>query len=151
METRKEVLDRLAAKAKRLRPDDPVNYPKHYTNHQSGIEVINYSRLLPFGPGNAVKYVMRRDEKSNPGQDLDKAIWYIKDSIKSSVSYRTTLQMKLIVSEVSAYEGNVHVRDFLKALYYPAKKGWLRRFLIGSEPNMRAALAALQRLRRQYP
>lgn len=60
---------------------DPVNHPKHYTNHPSGIECIEITRHMGFNLGNAFKYIWRADLK-NGIQDLEKAIWYIQDEIK---------------------------------------------------------------------
>jgi hypothetical protein len=56
-----------------------VNHPKHYNSHASGVEAISLCRLLPFNMGNALKYVMRRDDKGTAKQDLQKALWYLRD------------------------------------------------------------------------
>lgn len=60
---------------------DPVNHPKHYTNHPSGIECIQITEHMSFTLGNAVKYIWRADLKTGsiPGaiEDLEKAIWYL--------------------------------------------------------------------------
>lgn len=61
---------------------DPVNHPKHYTNHPSGIECIEITRHMGFNLGNAMKYIWRADLKNNAVEDLEKAIWYIKDEIE---------------------------------------------------------------------
>lgn len=66
------------------RPDDPVNYPKHYTSDPSGIECIQITRHRNFNIGNAIKYLWRaglKDDNSDI-QDLKKAVWYIEDEIK---------------------------------------------------------------------
>jgi hypothetical protein len=60
---------------------DPVNHPKHYTEHPSGIECIEITRHMGFNLGNAMKYIWRSDLK-NGVEDLEKAIWYIQDEIK---------------------------------------------------------------------
>lgn len=62
---------------------DPVNHPKHYTSHPSGIECIEVTRHMNFNLGNAVKYLWRAGLKdSAPSlQDLQKAAWYINDEI----------------------------------------------------------------------
>lgn len=59
---------------------DPVNHPKHYTNHPSKIECIEITRHMGFNLGNAVKYIWRADLK-NGLEDLKKAQWYIADEI----------------------------------------------------------------------
>jgi hypothetical protein len=60
---------------------DPVNKPKHYTTHPSGVECIEISEKLSFNLGNAFKYVFRRDDKENTLQDVSKAEWYLKREI----------------------------------------------------------------------
>lgn len=60
---------------------DPVNHPKHYTQHPSGIECIQITRHMGFNLGNAIKYLWRADLK-NGNEDLEKAVWYINDEIK---------------------------------------------------------------------
>ncbi len=69
---------------------DNVNHPKWYTQHPSGIECIQITRHYCFAIGNAIKYLWRAglkvDASLTDGQkeieDLEKAIWYIKDRIK---------------------------------------------------------------------
>lgn len=63
--------------------DDPVNQPKHYKGHPSGIECIQITEHMDFCLGNAVKYIWRSGLKSdNPIQDLEKARWYIDRKLK---------------------------------------------------------------------
>ena len=61
---------------------DPVNNPAHYCGHPSGIECIQVTRHLSFNRGNAFKYIFRHRDKGAPDQDLQKALWYIRDEIK---------------------------------------------------------------------
>jgi len=63
-------------------PNDPVNHPSHYTSHPSGVEVIEITRHMGFNLGNVVKYVLRSDHKGAAIQDLEKAVWYLKDEIQ---------------------------------------------------------------------
>ena len=60
---------------------DPVNHPKHYTSHPSGVETIRITEHMNFCLGNVVKYVMRADFKSNDIEDLEKAAWYLRREI----------------------------------------------------------------------
>ena len=60
---------------------DPVNHPKHYTSHPSGIECIQITEHMGFNLGNAVKYVWRADLKHNAIEDLKKAVFYINREI----------------------------------------------------------------------
>jgi hypothetical protein len=61
---------------------DPVNSPKHYTGHPSGIECIQVTEHMSFCLGNAVKYIWRADLKQNTVEDLQKAVWYINREIE---------------------------------------------------------------------
>ncbi len=56
---------------------DPVNHPRHYTAHASGIECIQVTEYMGFCLGNAVKYIWRADLKSDAIEDLKKARWYL--------------------------------------------------------------------------
>ena len=62
--------------------NDPVNHPKHYNSHPSGVECIQITRHMGFNIGNAIKYLWRADEKGAAIEDLRKAVWYIEDEIK---------------------------------------------------------------------
>lgn len=57
--------------------NDPVNHPKHYTSHPSGVECIQVTEHMGFNLGNAVKYIWRADLKADAIEDLKKAKWYI--------------------------------------------------------------------------
>lgn len=56
---------------------DPVNHPRHYTEHPSGIECIQITEHMGFNLGNALKYIWRCDLKLDAVEDLRKARWYI--------------------------------------------------------------------------
>ena len=61
---------------------DAVSHPSHYTSYP-GVEVIELTRHLNFDRGNAVKYIARAGLK-NPDkelEDLEKALWYLRDEI----------------------------------------------------------------------
>lgn len=69
--------------------DDPVNAPKHYTSHPSGVECIDVTKHYNFQIGNAMKYLWRQGLKNDAGldavskqiQDCEKAVWYIQSYI----------------------------------------------------------------------
>ena len=71
---------------------DNVNHPAHYTwlKELCGIEVIDITRHMNFCCGCALKYILRAGHKKDASltdtekqiEDLNKAIWYIKDEIK---------------------------------------------------------------------
>ena len=67
---------------KKVQDGEMVNHPDHYQGN-GGMEVIdiieNYD--LGFSLGNAIKYILRADNKGNRKQDLKKAIWYIQREI----------------------------------------------------------------------
>ena len=65
--------------------NDNVNHPAHYAPKfkTKQIECIDITRHLPFSLGNAFKYVWRAGDKGgkNKGlEDLDKAVFYLKDA-----------------------------------------------------------------------
>jgi len=62
--------------------NDPVNHPKHYTEHPSGVECIQITEHMSFNLGNAVKYIWRADLKGKQVEDLKKAVWYINREIQ---------------------------------------------------------------------
>ena len=57
--------------------NDPVNHPKHYTTHPSGVECIEVTEHMNFCVGNAIKYLWRSGLKGEQIEDLRKARWYI--------------------------------------------------------------------------
>ena len=61
---------------------DPVNSPKHYTSHPSGIDCIQITEHMSFNLGNAIKYIWRSDLKNDAIEDLRKAEWYIRREIE---------------------------------------------------------------------
>lgn len=70
--------------------NDPVNHPKHYTQHPSGVECIQVTEHYNFCVGNAIKYLWRAGLKNNDAdpklkqiEDLNKAIWYIRREIEN--------------------------------------------------------------------
>jgi hypothetical protein len=82
----------MEEKEKRVNLDkiDMVNHPPHYTQHPSGVECIEITRHYCFSVGNAIKYLWRAGLKKDASladkqkeiEDLEKAIFYIKDRIK---------------------------------------------------------------------
>lgn len=62
--------------------NDPVNHPKHYNSHESGVEAIEICERMSFCVGNAVKYVFRAGEKGDRLEDLKKARWYLQRDIE---------------------------------------------------------------------
>ena len=70
--------------------EDAVNHPSHYTSDPSGVECLQITRHRNFNIGNAIKYLWRAglkedaslDNQEKEIQDLEKAIFYIKDEIK---------------------------------------------------------------------
>lgn len=61
---------------------DPVNHPKHYMSHPSGVECIAITRHMNFNLGNVIKYVWRAGLKRATVEDLKKAQFYLNDEIK---------------------------------------------------------------------
>lgn len=69
---------------------DPVNRPKHYTSHPSGIDCIQITEHMGFNLGNALKYIWRCDLKKDAVEDLRKARWYIEREIAKRTGINTT-------------------------------------------------------------
>ena len=65
-----------------INTNDPVNHPKHYTEHASGVECIQITEHMNFCLGNAVKYIWRADLKHDAIEDLKKAVFYINREIE---------------------------------------------------------------------
>lgn len=100
-----------------------VNHPEHYNKSDSGVETIEIARYLDFDCGNALKYLMRFRYKQKPREDLEKAIWYLKDkycntALTSSVD-RLNSYIKVPYNEevyqfiraVVRTEKNIYVRN----------------------------------------
>ncbi len=66
---------------------DPINHPKHYATHPSGVEAIDICELLSFNLGNALKYVWRAKHKGNEEEDLAKSLWYIRRELRLSAFF----------------------------------------------------------------
>ena len=64
---------------------DPINHPKHYGAHPTGVKCIDIIEHFSFNVGSAVKYLWRAGLKDdNPKiTDLQKARWYIDRAIKN--------------------------------------------------------------------
>jgi hypothetical protein len=67
---------------------NPVNNPKHYTSHPSGIDCIQITEHMSFNLGNALKYIWRCDLKKEAVEDLRKARWYIDREIEKRVKIK---------------------------------------------------------------
>lgn len=61
---------------------DPVNHPKHYTSHPSGVECIQITEHMSLCLGNAMKYIWRADLKGSGVEDLQKAVFYLNREIE---------------------------------------------------------------------
>jgi len=66
--------------------DSPVEHPKHYNSHPSGVECITVARHHNFNIGNVLKYLWRIGLKGSNAatkeqrlQEIDKAIFYLQD------------------------------------------------------------------------
>ena len=62
---------------------DPINSPSHYTQANMEVidilkEVLTKDEFIGYLRGNALKYQMRYKYKGNPGEDLQKAQWYVR-------------------------------------------------------------------------
>lgn len=76
--------DIYAANTENIPEFDPVNKPKHYNSHPSGIECRTIARHHSFNIGNVFKYCWRAGLKGvgTQIQDLEKAANYLNDEIE---------------------------------------------------------------------
>lgn len=67
-----------------MKENDNVNHPKHYATSMPTIQVecIDFAKKMNFCQGNAFKYVWRAGYKEDILEDLEKALWYIDQSMK---------------------------------------------------------------------
>lgn len=57
---------------------DPIQRPKHYIrNGMEAIDVIEAFASNNYHRGNALKYLLRADQKGAVAEDLKKAVWFI--------------------------------------------------------------------------
>lgn len=85
---------------------DPINHPKHFTSHPSGVECIQITEAMNFCLGNAMKYIWRADEKGNAIEDLRKAAWYI----EREIARRLKANERVKQEELAAY-ANAKIGD----------------------------------------
>lgn len=129
---------------------DLINHPPHYTEHPSGVEVIEFSRLHNFAVGSAVKYVMRRDKKDDPIDNLSKARWFLEDAIENGPITNATVQMERVIRPVIDAEPNATVKQFLSALYIPQPVNAVERLIGGSPADLDLALELVGALMSEY-
>lgn len=106
--------------------DDPVNHPRHYTSHPSGVECIQIARHHNFNIGNAIKYLWRAGLKTASGdlrakqiEDLEKARWYIADEIKRLSGEDTRVKKRRELEEL----GVKNLEAFKDEIYGPKSEG----------------------------
>lgn len=113
----------------------PVHHPKHYNSHPSGVETVDVAEWLGFNIGSAFKYVMRRDDKQNAVQDLNKALWYLRREVEQKAWWRLRLQILMtpiwVLDKVDLiYENEDHpqvmafygsVADFLELKWWASR------------------------------
>ena len=75
--------------------NDPVNHPKHYTSHPSGVECIEVTEHFNFNKGNAIKYIWRSSDKGREVEDLRKARWYIDREIARLLNGELNVKFRL--------------------------------------------------------
>jgi hypothetical protein len=103
--TSQQNLEELKSRLEKIIPstEDPVNHPKHYTEHPSGVECIEITEHMGFNLGNAVKYIWRCDLKKDVIEDLRKAIWYIQREISLREECATTSKAPIKTNTVEKY------------------------------------------------
>ena len=92
-----------------MKKKDMVNKPPHYTKHPSGIECKEIGSFFPHTIACAIKYVWRFEDKKNPVEDLEKALWYI---------YETLDNMPVEFLSAQLFHTNIHVSPDLFEKYF---------------------------------
>jgi hypothetical protein len=122
-------------------------------SHPCGVNDIEITRLLPFGPGVAVQNVLRREVRGTPLTYLDKAEWYLRDCLRNDVTYDITKPMTEVVWDFISAEPDPTVVQFLDAMFRPASPhqsdGWFN-VLLGVRPDLSLALDLVRALRKEY-
>lgn len=97
---------------------DMVNHPRHY--NVGSIECITIVRNMGFDLGSAVKYLWRAESK-NGIEDLEKAIWYLRD-IKSHDYLRGMFHYvpvdTSVVNEIVKDIQNESIRNAMSTILY---------------------------------
>lgn len=111
-----------------MKSHDPVNSPKHYTQHPSGVECIEITRHMNFNLGNVMKYIWREGGKGVPLEDLKKAAWYLNDEIQKREGKLAEIAPNLVIRLPIPIEdfNRTILRDKLKVLL-DEKKDIIRR------------------------
>lgn len=89
--------------------NDPVNHPKHYTSHPSGIECIQVTEYMNFNLGNAIKYIWRAGDKGNLLEDLLKAQWYLNREIERIKKAITVVERGQSATAMDAGRGRASI------------------------------------------
>jgi Protein of unknwon function (DUF3310) len=102
-------------------PFDPVERPKHYNVHPSGIECIELAEFLHFAPGNALKYVWRSGIKETAPEieDFRKSEWYLRRSIENSTRIRQQYvgqRAEQLAARVAEKHGEESIASMIKHL-----------------------------------
>lgn len=95
---------------------DMVHRPPHYRAHPSGVECIELARWLPFALGNALKYVWRAEHKDAPTQDMEKALWYVRDARAQVPAHDPSAATLAVLAEVLEAEVEAWRREVLACL-----------------------------------
>jgi hypothetical protein len=98
------VMPGLFAEKENPHMSDPVNHPKHYSVHPSGIEAIEICEHFSFTVGNAIKYLWRAGQKGNALEDIKKALWYLERAVKAGDGYAISESLAWKIAMVVAAE-----------------------------------------------
>jgi Protein of unknwon function (DUF3310) len=109
---------------------DPVNHPRHYRSHPSGIETIEVTSQMGNLLGNVVKYVWRTELKAGL-QDLQKGRFYL----RYLIDRHPDVHYGPIPAEL--------LRLVAQAEYHPVKRDFFRAM---AENNLDEALHVIDQL-----
>lgn len=101
---------------------DNVNHPAHYEKNSLTItfEPFDWLQGFSFTLGNALKYLVRYQDKNNPKEDLEKAKWYLQH-LDYNICHRTSNNIfdTIFPSLAEKYEWlNILYPDGVENSYY---------------------------------
>lgn len=120
--------------------NDPIN-PKHYVN-ANGKQLQDYIRDLPFGYGNAIKYIVRAGHKPgvDPAQDLEKAGWYVRDARANPYQGPGTTPLRGAVREAECMAADMLLKE-RDPVVYGLKQAVISHLLLALTPGVEAVRA----------
>lgn len=101
--------------------------PHHYKNSDKTVELIELIRPMPFGLGNAIKYIFRCRKKYDKVEDLKKAIWYTQDALNNGVYWADEVQNVQLLNPTEIEHVLSACDDFEHKAIMKIYDGWVKK------------------------